>query len=553
MITPSPADREPETVDQDAADRVGTTPPKTDLGVGWGAVEWGRWTWRQITSMRTALLLLFLLAVAAVPGSLLPQRTVDPGAVAAYGDAHPQLAPILDRLRMFDVYSSPWFSAVYLLLMVSLVGCLVPRTLHHAAALRRLPPPPPRHLDRLSLYESWSSPGRPSDVLAVTAGVLRRRRYRVLVETDVVRAEKGRLRETGNLAFHLALLGVLAGVAVSSLYGLRGEALIVEGGRSFANQPGDYDTLNLGRLATTTGLPPFTVRLDDFSADYQQDGAQVGAPTSFRAVTRVRPRPGAAEVRRVVAVNHPLSVDGMKLFLTGHGYAPVVVVRDASGQVVYDDASVFLPKDGWMTSTGVVKVTDARPQQLGLSGVFLPTAALDRSRGPVSVFPAARRPMLFLTGYAGSLGIDGGQPQSVYRLDTTAMTQLRSGGKVWTVALRPGQTAPLPGGRGSVTFAGLREFAAFKVARDPGGGIVLASVVVALAGLVIALVLPQQRLWVRVGTGPTHNDSTVQFGGLSRRQTSGNKREFEQLARSLQARTPEPEPAQTRTDVPVRS
>ena len=49
-----------------------------------------RWIWRQLTSMRTALILLFLLALAAIPGSLIPQTRVDPSAVAAFKDRHPQ-------------------------------------------------------------------------------------------------------------------------------------------------------------------------------------------------------------------------------------------------------------------------------------------------------------------------------------------------------------------------------------------------------------------------------------------------------------------------------
>ena len=42
-----------------------------------------RWMWRQLTSMRTALILLFLLALAAVPGSVFPQRGVSPLRVLA--------------------------------------------------------------------------------------------------------------------------------------------------------------------------------------------------------------------------------------------------------------------------------------------------------------------------------------------------------------------------------------------------------------------------------------------------------------------------------------
>ena len=83
---------------------------------------WLRWFWRQLTSMRTALLLLLLLAIAAVPGSLVPQRSSDPNGVSQYFRDHPDTAPWLDKLQAFDVYSSAWFSAIYLLLFISLIG-----------------------------------------------------------------------------------------------------------------------------------------------------------------------------------------------------------------------------------------------------------------------------------------------------------------------------------------------------------------------------------------------------------------------------------------------
>ena len=101
----------------DAARRVG------GRGVGAQARRW----WRQLTSMRTALVLLFLLAIAAVPSTILPQRSLNPVKVEEYFAGHPKLAPFLDRLSAFDVFSSPWFAAIYLLLFVSLIGCLVPR------------------------------------------------------------------------------------------------------------------------------------------------------------------------------------------------------------------------------------------------------------------------------------------------------------------------------------------------------------------------------------------------------------------------------------------
>ena len=84
-------------------------------------------TWRALTSMGTALVLLFLLALGAIPGALLPQRSLNAGKVAEYLFSHKVIGPWLDRLQLFNVFSSFWFTAIYALLFVSLVGCLTPR------------------------------------------------------------------------------------------------------------------------------------------------------------------------------------------------------------------------------------------------------------------------------------------------------------------------------------------------------------------------------------------------------------------------------------------
>ena len=104
---------------------------------------WARWTWRQLTSMRTALVLLFLLALASVPGSVLPQVGIDPAAVDRYYAAHPALAPVLARLSLFNVFGAPWFAAVYLLLFASLAGCVIPRTVRLARSAWQPPPAAP--------------------------------------------------------------------------------------------------------------------------------------------------------------------------------------------------------------------------------------------------------------------------------------------------------------------------------------------------------------------------------------------------------------------------
>ena len=71
--------------------------------------EFARWAWRQLTSMRTALILLFLLALAAVPGSVVPQQAVDASRAAQWRQDHSTLAPIYEKLGLFSVYDSAWF------------------------------------------------------------------------------------------------------------------------------------------------------------------------------------------------------------------------------------------------------------------------------------------------------------------------------------------------------------------------------------------------------------------------------------------------------------
>src|SRR5436305_7935641 len=171
-----------DTATERAAQQLSTA-PSTDLS---GPRRPLLRAWRRLTSMRTALLLLSLLALAAVPGTLLPQRGLNPVKVAQFYSDHPSLAPVLDKLSFFDVFAAPWFAAIYLLLFVSLVGCLVPRIRLHARALRRTPPAAPRHLLRLATATGWDDVRRPADVADAARAALRsaRRRVEVRRETD---------------------------------------------------------------------------------------------------------------------------------------------------------------------------------------------------------------------------------------------------------------------------------------------------------------------------------------------------------------------------------
>ena len=172
-----------------------------------------RWAWATLTSMRTALLLLLLLGVAAIPGSLLPQRPSSPFKVARYLQDNPTLGPWLDRLGLFNVLGSAWFAAIYLLLFISLIGCIIPRCRAYYEALRAEPAPVPRRLSRFPDHRDGTATGPTDEVLDKAEAHLRSSGYRVRREPAGLSAEKGYAREAGNLVFHLSLIAVLVGLA----------------------------------------------------------------------------------------------------------------------------------------------------------------------------------------------------------------------------------------------------------------------------------------------------------------------------------------------------
>ncbi len=511
-----------------------------------GPVGWLRWAWRQLTSMRTALLLLLLVAVAAVPGSVFPQRDIDPGAVTTYLADNPTWGPWADRLWLFDVFTSPWFSAIYLLLVVSLLGCIVPRTRLHLRAVRGQPPKAPSRLSRLSEYRAFEVDAEAADVVAAARARLRSRRYRLRRQEPTgpndapresagleVAAETGYLRETGNLLFHVGVVVVVIALAWGYLVGWKADRIVPVGG-SLTNTVAGYDTFAAGPLVDTDALVPFSVRVDSLDVRFEESaqGAQFGAARDFQAMTTLTPAPGAAPQQRRLAVNAPLSVGSSSIYLLGNGYAPVITVRDPAGRVLYRQATPFLPQDGVYTSTGAVKVVGAQPRQLGFSGLFLPTAVVTPD-GPESAFPDARNPALVLTGWVGDLMPSG--PQSVYTLDTSAMTQLRDAqGAPLQIVLSPGQTMTLPDGLGTITFEQVDRWAGLSTRYDPARPLALGAGLACLLGLLGSLLVRRRRIFVRVRPLPGGR-SAVEIGALARGEDATLAPVVDDLAQRLGA------------------
>ncbi|MBC9003969.1 cytochrome c biogenesis protein ResB [Micromonospora aurantiaca (nom. illeg.)] len=495
-------------------------------------------SWRQLTSMRTALILLFLLAIAAIPGSVLPQRGVNPEKVNQYFVDHPDLAPRLDQIGMFEVFGSVWFSAIYLLLFTSLVGCLLPRARDHVRALRMRPPAAPKRLERLPQHAVLEAPAA-ADPEAI-AVVLRRRRWRVTVRGNEVSAEKGYLKETGNLLFHVSLVAVLLGVALGSWYGWHGNRILVSGAdNAFCNTRQQYAEASLGPRVDSADLPPFCLTLEKFEADYLPSGQ---AAKFWTTVTV--DEPDGSERTAGFSVNSPLRLGSANVYLLGHGYAPILRYTDKYGRSQTSTVPFLTTGDANVTEEGVALFPDANvdpktgkrsaDQQVAFDGLYLPTAP-DTAPFVSSQFPEERNPAVVLVAYRGNLGMDAGIPGSVYQLDKRQVDN----GKLKQIGdkkLGLGEKWTLDDGS-TLEFVGTKPYITISVRYAPGQTLLLGACVTLLAGLMGSLFAWRRRVWFRVTPpadgSPTSGSSLVEAGGLPRTEHPGFADEFAQLVAAV--------------------
>ncbi|MDX6210858.1 MAG: cytochrome c biosis protein [Frankiales bacterium] len=488
--------------------------------------------WRRLTSMRTALQLLFLLALGAVPGSILPQHGQQDALVTQFINTH-WYGPLFDRLSLFDVFAAPWFAAIYLLLFVSLIGCLVPRIRLHYRAMRTPPPAPPRHFAKLPRSTTWETDATPAAALDAVRKALRRKGWRVLVRDEGLSAERGYLRETGNLMFHVSLMLLLAGVAMGGLFGWKGE-IIRTPGVGWANVLGQYDESSTGRAFRQSELAPFSVTFNSFKAVY----LPTGEPKSYDAYVTYTAHPGAAPKTYDIRENHPLVLGGSwltggtKIYLGGHGYAPHLRITDPQGNVVSDEDDVFLPQETTnYLSEGYVKVTNIadKSQWFAIHGVFTPTRAKGAQGQIVSGFPAANDPELLVNALSGDPSAD-----TVYDVPP-GMKQMLGADKSTTAGLRVGQSWKLANGY-TVTFTGISQFANFQVTDDPGKELALVAAILIVLGLILSLRVRRRRFWVRASL-QDGGRTVVEAGGLARTDPEQFADEFSALVDRLRPLT----------------
>ncbi|MXP20072.1 cytochrome C biogenesis protein ResB [Gordonia sp. HNM0687] len=523
--------------------------------------------WRSLTSMRTALILLFLLALAAIPGALLPQRSLNEQKTLTYIADHGWIGEWMDRLQLFDVFSSAWFTAIYVLLFVSLVGCLTPRMIEHFHSLRAKPVAAPRNLKRLPRHVTIEVDGEPEEIAERISRNLRGWRRVISIRpsagsgatrsagdaggsADVVEvsAEKGYLREFGNLVFHFALLALLVSIALGKLYGYEGTRSLVADGEGLCNtSTAVYDSFRAGNLVDGTDLEPFCFRVDDFEATFLPNGQ----PDMYTAQVRYAEGTPSADASTWptarIRVNEPLRVAGDRVYVLGNGFAPTFTVTFPNGEQRTQTVP-FIPDElQTMMSSGAIRfdtpaglypdADERRNHQIAVEGLFAPTANFHGTL-LTSASPEPNDPYVAIRIYEGDTGLDTGLPQNAYSLDKSLIDQGRLQQRA-QVNLGEGQTHTLADGT-QVRFDGYQRWVSVQVSHDPAQIWVLVSSIAMLGGLLVSLLIRRRRIWARVvpvttsdsGDG-TKRRTVVEIAGLARTDQAGWGEGFTEQARRL--------------------
>lgn len=352
-----------------------------------------------------------------------------------------------------------------------------------------------------------------------------------------ISAEKGYLREFGNLVFHLSLVGLLVAFAVGKLFGYEGNVIVIaNGGPGFcSSSPAAFDSFRAGNTVDGTNLDPVCVKVQDFKATYLASGQAHSFESNIQYQAGDDIQNNVWRPDRL-AMNHPLRVNGNRVYLLGYGYAPTFTVTFPDGRK-RSETIQWRPDDPTtLLSSGAVRIDPPagtypdpnvrRKNQIAIQGLFAPTEQLHGTLLSSS-FPEMRKPAVAINIYRGDTGLDSGRAQSIFDLDPRMIEQKRLN-QVARANLLPGQSVKLNDGT-IVRFDGAVNFVNLQVSRDPAQLWVLIFALTMMAGLVVSLVIKRRRVWARLSPGAAAGTVNVELGGLARTDSSGWGDEFERL------------------------
>lgn len=482
--------------------------------------------YRFMRSMRTALILLLILAVASIIGTLIPQESQQVQAVTQWRQTYPSVSALLDFISFFNIYGSWWFQVVILLLLTSLLSCVLPRTKAVFKKLRmKQGAVTERYLTAMNQSIRIDVPLSQDEALERAAEALRKHNYRPKKmehgdNPPQMFARKGRIGEVGSLFFHYSFVILLVAAVLGKMGGFEGRAFIIEGER-WVEQHLQYDSMVEGKLfARSDDHKGFELQIDDFKSTYL--GKDQGyMPKDFTTTASIYEGDKLVSQRKI-RVNEKLKYNGVKFYQSSYGWAPhIKVVQDrvVDGkkikEVLYDKPTIFFPGASGqaLDARGEFTIPENPdpndPEQLRIRAQFAPDVS--PTTGALQS-PYLKNPAMLIT-------VDKGPN----RTSLIAQDVIREG-------IPEIKKAGL-----TITMPEVKEWTGLEVNKDPGVTAVYFSFTIMILGVMIALYLSHRRVWVAaVPSGSGYKaKTTLIFAGVADKNRNAFAIEFEELAEAV--------------------
>lgn len=468
--------------------------------------------WRWFRSMRTAIVLVLVLAVGSIIGTLLPQKSLDESAVQAFNQQNPSIGKLFDLLGFFNVYYSWWYIVILVMLFISLIACIIPRT---STYIKKFTQPNKNPTSEAFIINLKNKAGfaislPANEIIERATQVLKSRKYiirEIPGKKNQIYAERGRLGGFGSLLFHYMFLVLVIGVVFGRTTGFGGYANIIEG-ESFTENRFNYARFTPGPFFRDNGHTNFKIMLDDFEVKYHPSGQ----PADFISKVRIYDNDGKLIEKKDIRVNNKFVYKGIKAYQSSYGWAPhVTVYKD--GDKIYDQSSVF-----YGSSQNVVS-NELRPDgKLTMEAFFVPDIRTNESGGYAPGSLELKNPALYIKA---NIIDENGKTKTLFDSDKSGIINLNEKKEL--------------GGGYIVEFPQVKEWTGLQIIKDDGVPIVYVSFFLGIIGLYITFYLSHRRIWVLIEKDNKGKNKLL-IGGMTEKNQGAFDSEFSRISENIKVK-----------------
>ena len=447
--------------------------------------------WSFFASVKLAIALLIIIAIASILGTIIPQQDA---ASEFVNRLSPGMASVLDKLQVFDIFHSIWFLGLLLLLSVNLIVCSLNRFPSSWKRFRAISPPDESALfkdleaDRVILTE-----GKLEGEAEKIEGLLKKRFKRVERKDEgdasFLTAEKGRFSYFGVYLIHVSILIIITGMIIGFLFGFEAYVELAEG-----------ESVDTVQLKGGKGMKKldFAVRCDRFTIDYYKDGT----PKLYQSDLAFLKNDSTMHQSHVL-VNHPATFDGIWFYQANYGKVP-------SGEAV-----IMLHKG--REKAQAIKVSVGK--MFDLPGEEGKATVIRMETNLMQMGPAVKI----------NIAADTGNVQFWVFQNIEQIEEENPGLTDHVPLFNPGVFAPYVF---SLAMIQTKYFTGLQVARDPGVPVVVAGSLLLVFGFMTVFFYAHRRIWIRIAIQGTH--TRISITGKTNKDPVGLSREIQRLIGEIQ-------------------